>query len=47
MNFISEALNRPENEKPILLIPVGYPAVNTLVPNLKRKNLEGVAVFYD
>jgi len=47
MNFISDALNRPENEKPILLIPVGYPAENTLVPDLKRKPLEEVAVFYE
>jgi nitroreductase len=47
MNFISEALQRPENEKPILLIPIGYPAENVLVPDLKRKPLEGVAVFYE
>lgn len=47
MNFISEALNRPENEKPILLIPVGYPAENVMVPDLKRKPLDEVAVFYE
>jgi iodotyrosine deiodinase len=47
MNFISELLQRPENEKPILLIPVGYPAENVTVPDLKRKSLEEVAVFYE
>lgn len=47
MNFISELLQRPENEKPILLIPVGYPAENVTVPDLKRKSLDEVAVFYE
>jgi iodotyrosine deiodinase len=47
MNFLTEALNRPENERPFLLIPVGYPAENATVPNLKRKSLEEVVVYYD
>ncbi|MFN3916471.1 MAG: nitroreductase family protein [Flavobacteriales bacterium] len=47
MNFLSEALNRPENERPFLLIPVGYPAENATVPDLRRKSLEEVAVYYD
>jgi iodotyrosine deiodinase len=47
MNFISEVLERPENEKPILLIPVGYPAENVMVPDLKRKSLEEVSAFYE
>jgi iodotyrosine deiodinase len=47
MNFLSAALSRPENERPFLLIPVGYPAENATVPNLRRKSLEEVAVYYD
>ncbi len=47
MNFLSELLKRPENEKPFLLIPVGYPAPDTLVPDLKRKELENIAVYYE
>lgn len=47
MNFISEALQRPENEKPILLIPVGYPAEKVMVPDLKRKALNEIAFFYE
>ncbi len=47
MNFLSKILNRPENERPYLLIPVGYPAENALVPNLTRKTLAAVAEFYD
>lgn len=46
MNFLSKVLERPENEKPFLLIPVGYPAENAEVPDLKRKSLDEVAVFY-
>lgn len=47
MNFISEVLQRPENEKPILLIPVGYPSDKVLVPDLKRKSLKEIAIFYE
>lgn len=46
MNFLSKVLNRPENEKPYLLIPIGYPAENTMVPDIKRKTLTDIAVFY-
>ncbi|MCU0382810.1 MAG: nitroreductase family protein [Cyclobacteriaceae bacterium] len=46
MNFLSKILNRPENEKPYLLIPVGYPLENCLVPDLKKKNVEDVLVEY-
>ena len=46
MNFLSEILNRPENERPFLLIPVGYPATDAKVPDLKRKKLDEIAVFY-
>jgi nitroreductase len=47
MNFLSRLLNRPENEKPFLLIPVGYAAEEAWVPDLKRKGLEEIAVFFE
>lgn len=47
MNFLSKILDRPENERPFLLIPVGYPAHETFVPNIKRKELDKVVQFYD
>jgi len=37
MRFLREILRRGENEKPFLLIPVGYPADDCVVPNLKKK----------
>ena len=46
MNFLTQLLNRPQNEKPFLLIPVGYPAKECWVPDLKRKNLEETTVWY-
>lgn len=45
MNFLSEILERPENEKPFLLLPVGYPSRNAQVPNITRKALDEVSVF--
>ncbi|HQV60789.1 MAG: nitroreductase family protein [Chitinophagaceae bacterium] len=45
MNFLSKLLNRPENEKPFLLIPVGYPADECWVPVLKRKELNEMSVW--
>jgi iodotyrosine deiodinase len=46
MNFLTKILNRPENERPFLLIPVGYPAQETFVPKLTRKPLDEVMVIY-
>jgi nitroreductase len=47
MGFLSAILQRPENEKPFLLVPVGYPAEEMWVPDLKRKSLEQVSVWYE
>lgn len=46
MNFLSKILNRPANEKPFLLIPVGYAADECWVPDIKRKSLEEISVWY-
>ena len=47
MNFIAKALERPDNERPFLLIPVGYPAENAEVPDLSRKSKDEVIEYYD
>lgn len=39
MGFLQKILNRPENERPYLLIPVGYPKEGVTVPHIKRKKL--------
>jgi len=46
MNFLGKILGRPDNERPFLLLPVGYAAETVYVPNLQRKPLEEVAFFY-
>lgn len=46
MNFLSNILNRPANEKAFLLIPVGYAADECWVPDLNRRALKEVAEFY-
>jgi nitroreductase len=47
MNFLTKILDRPSNERPFLLIPVGYPVPGVQVPDLVRKSLAQVAVFYE
>lgn len=47
MNFLMKVLKRPENERPFLLIPVGYPAEEARVPDLKRKSLAEISQFYE
>ena len=47
MNFIAKALDRPEEEKPYLLLPVGYPKKGCKVPDLKRKTYDEVAIYFE
>ena len=45
MGFLREILDRPENERPFILLPVGYAAADATVPDLRKKTLDEVAVF--
>lgn len=47
MNFLAKILDRPENQKPYLLLPVGYAAKDATVPDLQRKSLDEIAVFFE
>ncbi len=40
MTFLRDLLGRPQSERPILLIPVGYPAEDCRVPDLPKKPVE-------
>lgn len=44
MQFLCEILQRPENERPYVVIPVGYPAPDARVPDIARKPLETIMV---
>lgn len=46
MKFLNEILDRPKNEVPILLMPVGFPAKDCVVPDLTRKSLNEIAKVY-
>lgn len=47
MNFLSQLLERPDNERPYLLLPVGYPAEKVYVPNIEKKSLDEILIRYD
>jgi nitroreductase len=44
MRFINEILDRSREERPFVVVPVGYPAEGARVPDLRRKPLEEVLV---
>lgn len=45
MKFLSTILQRPANEKPTILFPIGYPTDPCDVPDIQRKTLDEVSVF--
>ena len=47
MKFLNDLLERPKNENAFLLLPVGYPKNPAYVPDIHRKSLNEVAVFYE
>ena len=47
MGFLREILGRPFHEHAMLLIPVGYPAEDARIPDLKRKSLDEVSEFFE
>lgn len=44
MKFLGPILGRPAHERPFLLIPVGYPAEDCVVPDITRKALDEILV---
>jgi nitroreductase len=47
MGFLSRILHQPANLRPYILFPVGYPADDAVVPDLRRKTLDETAVFME
>ena len=47
MAFLTRLLGRPDNERPFCLFPVGYPAADCVVPDLRRKPVDQVMVRFD
>jgi len=46
MNFVQDILGRPDNERPYVILPVGYPSDDWKAPELKRKDLDKILVEY-
>jgi nitroreductase len=44
MGFLREVLDRPENERPFIVLPVGYPADDAVVPDIEKKPLDDIVV---
>lgn len=47
MNFLRNICNRPDHEKPIILLVVGYPADDAHVPDIKRKSLKQISTWIE
>jgi len=47
MGFLRDILQRPDHEHAMLVLPVGYPAEDARVPDISRKSLEDVSVFFE
>lgn len=44
MAFLAKLLERPVNERPFILLPIGYPAAECRVPDLERKSLHEILI---
>lgn len=47
MGFLREICGRPASERPYVILPVGYPAADCTVPDLRRKALDEIAEFVE
>ena len=47
MGFLRDILDRPDHEHAMLVLPVGYPAEDAMVPDISRKSLEEVSMFFE
>jgi len=47
MGFLRDILGRPKHEDALLVLPVGYPANDAMVPDIHRKSLEEISVWFE
>jgi len=47
MAFLGELLGRPSHEQAYVVVPIGFPSPDCLVPDIRRKDLAEVGVFFD
>ena len=46
MKFLNQLMQRPRNERPFLLLVVGYPEEEAMVPDITRKELDEIASYF-
>jgi len=46
MRFLNKILQRPEQERPFLLLVVGYPEKDAKVPDIQRKSLPEISTYF-
>ena len=47
MRFLSRILDRPGNERPYILFPVGYPSSDCQVPDISKKGLDEISTWLE
>jgi iodotyrosine deiodinase len=47
MGFLSQLLGRPSNERPFLVLPVGFPAEDAEVPDITKRPLSESVIFVE
>jgi nitroreductase len=47
MKFLNKILDRPESEKPFLILVTGYPSKNAVIPDIKKLPLDKITTFVD
>ena len=46
MGFLNDILDRPKNERPFLLLVVGHPAADAMVPDIQKKSMAEISSFH-
>lgn len=46
MGFLTEVLDRPDNERPFLIVVTGHPAEDAMVPDIAKKSLADISTFH-
>ena len=47
MKFLNKILNRPNSEKPFLILVTGYPLKNAMIPDINKYSLDKITTFVD
>jgi hypothetical protein len=47
MKFLNKILERPDTEKPLMILVAGYAARHVRVPDITRKSLEQISSYHE